>query len=165
MSEEVLNKITHYIQYNVIDESRINPTILKMFEVLYFKSMKIIEIDFTSREFKRLKVLDLSNNRIEVLENTPPNLEELYLNFNLVKEIKGPVNTSLLHLGLSYNLIDEDLLSEINHFYPKIFSLNVSSNKLKNLKETVQICSMFTDLKVLVTMGNPFVIVDGYKNY
>lgn len=139
MSEAVLARVTNYIQYNVIEEARIDPKILKMFETLSFKSMKILELDIVSREFRRLKVLDLSNNKIEVLENTPPNLEELYLNFNNIQAVKGPVNNSLLHLGLSYNHIDEYLLDEILRFYPKLFSLNVSFNRLTNLRDSVEV--------------------------
>ena len=165
MSAEVLKRVTNYVQYNVIEESMINPKILKMFENLKFKAMKLLEIDMVSLEFKRLKVLDLSNNLIEVLENTPPNLEELYLNYNRVNFVRGPINTSLLHLGLSYNSIGEKQLDEILRFYPKLFSLNIGHNKLIHLKESAEICSKFSDLKVLVLRGNPCVLVEGYKPY
>ena len=60
------------------------------------------------QDLLNLRILDLSQNKITVIENTPPQLEELYLNSNLVTEIKGPVNSSLLHLGLAYNYIETD---------------------------------------------------------
>lgn len=165
MTEEVKKKISDYIQWNVIDESKIDQNIMKMFEVLFFPSMKLSEIDFLTREFEKLKILDLSNNKIAVLENSPPNLEELYLNSNNVSAIKGPLNKNLLHLGLAYNQVDTYMLNDIFRFYPNLFSLNVSHNKLVDLKQSVEIWAQFSDLKVLILRGNPWALVDGYKSY
>jgi hypothetical protein len=165
MSEEVKHKVAHYTQWNVIEEAKIEPNVMKIFEVIYFKSMKIQELDFISRDFEKLKILDLSNNFIKAVENTPPNLEELYVNSNDVQHIRGPVNKNLLHLGLAYNHIDEYLLNDIYKFYPCLFSLNVSHNKLINLEQAAQICTQFGDLKILVLQGNPCCLVEGYKPY
>jgi len=44
---------------------------MKMFEVLHFPTMRLRELDFISRDFENLKILDLSNNRITIVENTP----------------------------------------------------------------------------------------------
>lgn len=139
MSEEIKQKVTNYTQWNVIEEAKVDPNIMKMFEVIYFKSMKLQELDFISRDFEKLRILDLSNNYIEAVENTPPNLQELYLNSNNVTSVRGPVNQNLLHLGLAYNHIDEYLLNDIHKYYPCLFSLNVSHNKLLNLEQTVEI--------------------------
>jgi len=87
------------------------------------------------------------------------------LNSNKVNSIKGPVNKNLLHLGLSFNEIDIYLLNDIHRFYPCLFSLNVSHNKLIDLKQTVDVCSQFTSLKVLILRGNPCALVEGYKAY
>jgi hypothetical protein len=165
MTEEVKKKITDYIQWNVIDEAKIDQNIMKMIEVLFFPSMKLSEIDFLWREFDKLKILDLSNNKISTLENTPSNLEELYLNSNNVTWVKGPLNKKLLHLGLAYNHVDTYLLNDIYRFYPNLFSLNVSHNKLIGLEQTVEIWCQFADLKILILRGNPCALVEGYKSY
>lgn len=165
MSEDLKDKLTDYIQWNVVNEHKLDPNIMKMFEVLNFQSMMITEIDLQARDFEKLKVLDLSNNRVRVIENTPINLEELYLNSNHITSVKGPANKNLLHLGLAYNEIDEYLLNDIYRYYPCLFSLNVSHNKLVDLKKSVDICSQFSDLKVLVLRGNPFVLIEGYRQY
>ncbi len=75
------------------------------FQTLYFVKQGLTMIDTTMQQFFNLKILDLSHNKIRVVENIPPHLEELRLNSNLVDEIRGPVQTSLLHLGLSYNYL------------------------------------------------------------
>lgn len=165
MSEEIKHKVTNYTQWNVIEEAKVDPNIMKMFEVIYFKSMKLQELDFISRDFEKLRILDLSNNYIQAVENTPPNLQELYLNSNDVTNIKGPVNRNLLHLGLAYNHIDEYSLNDIHKYYPCLFSLNVSHNKLLNLEQTVEVCGQFSDMKILVLRGNPICLVEGYKSY
>lgn len=136
-----------------------------MFETLTFKNMRLDEIDIVCRDFTRLKVLDLSNNAFTVVENTPPNLQELYLNSNNICDIRGPKNENLLHLGLAFNHIDEELLSKISEFYPKLFSLNLSHNKLVDLKTSVEILGKFDEMKVLVMRGNPCCLVEGYKPY
>ena len=165
MSQELKQKISDYIQWNVINETKIDQNIMKMFESLNFQSMKLSEIDLLTRDFENLKILDLSNNNIRTIENTPPNLQELYLNYNNVGSVKGPVNKNLLHIGLSYNQIDIYLLNDIYRYYPNLFSLNVSHNKIVDLEQAVDVCAQFSDLKVLVLRGNPCVLIDGYKSY
>ena len=163
MSEEVKQRISNYIQWNVVEESKIDPKIMAMFES--FRCIKWDEIDIMWREFTKLKVLDLTNNAITVLENTPPNLQELYLNSNNIWEIRGPINSNLLHLGLAFNHIDEQLLYDITRFYPSLFSLNLSHNRLTNLTQTVEILQGLPSLKVLVMRGNPCCLTEGYKPY
>ena len=79
-----------------------------------------------------LKVLDLSNNRIERVEFLPPMLEELYLTANIVKEIVGPRQEKLLHLGLSHNQVNTDQIRAISKYYPGLFSLNLGYNQIED---------------------------------
>lgn len=165
ISDELKDRIYEYLQWNVVDESKIDMNIVKMFEVLNFQATGLSEIDILTKDFENLKILDLSNNKIVAIENTPPNLEELYLNSNIVNKIRGPKNTSLLHLGLSYNQIELYHLTDIYMYYPSLFSLNLSHNKLIDLEQAVEVISKFDKLKVLVLRGNPFALMDGYKIY
>lgn len=165
MSEALKEKINDYLQWHVVDESKIDMSIVKMFEILNFSASSIKEIDLLAKDFEKLKVLDLSNNGITTIENTPPNLEELYLNSNQVCKVRGPVNPNLLHLGLAYNQINEYHLTDIYMYYPNLFSLNLSHNKLADLEETVAVLKKMGSLKVLVLRGNPFVLMDSYKPY
>lgn len=165
MPEHVKTKVNEYLQWNVVQENKIDLNIMKMFEEISFKGYQITQIDFLAKDFENLKILNLDNNRITIIENTPPNLEELYLNSNMVTKIRGPENKNLLHLGLSFNSVDLFHLEDIFYFYPNLFSLNLSHNKLVDLEETVNILLRLKNLKVLVLRGNPFVLMEGYKFY
>ena len=128
------------------------------FQTLFFVKQGLDNIDTTMLQFYNLKILDLSNNKITVLENVPPHLEELRLNSNLIDEIRGPVQENLLHLGLSYNLIsnvDSDPMQAISTFFPNLFSLNLSFNQLENLDTTVTQLQALENLKILILQGNP----------
>ena len=65
-------------------------------------------MDQTLAKFSNLKVLNLSFNSIQKIEFLPPNLEELYLNGNLINEVglsaMKPMK-SMIHVGLNQNKI------------------------------------------------------------
>lgn len=130
-----------------------------------FPKLKISSIDDQMLRLLNLRVLDLSFNRVKTLQNVPPELEELYLNSNCITEIKGPVNRSLLHLGLGYNQIKLEHLSDIAKFYPNLFSLNLSFNEIEELDKTTAELKTLTNLKVLKLMGNPVALQPDYRKY
>ena len=58
--------------------------------------------------------LNLSNNNIKILENLPENLQEIYVDFNQIDDIKllkkNNVHENLVLLSISYNkLVDKNL--------------------------------------------------------
>ena len=92
-----------------------------------------MEIDIQTLELQNLKILDLTSNQITKIENLPKNLEELYLNNNQVNKISlKSSHTSLLHLGLAYNQLTDEVFIDVLSLFPNIFSLNVSFNSILN---------------------------------
>jgi Leucine-rich repeat (LRR) protein len=102
-----------------------------------------------------LQVLNLSYNRIKRIQNLPKNIQELYIASNLVEEITGPVNESLVHLGMAYNFLTNTGLIMIVKNFPKLFSLDIGFNKVTNLQITLEMLDELTNLKMLFMGGNP----------
>lgn len=71
-------------------------------------------MDQTLAKFSNLKVLNLSFNSIQKIEFLPQNLEELYLNGNLINEVglsaTKPMK-SMIHVGLNQNKIRQPALT------------------------------------------------------
>ena len=114
--------------------------ILNFFNELNMSSRGIIAIDNTLQKFEKLKVLNLSFNSIAKIEYLPANLEELYLNGNIVNEIGINTNKtmkSMVHLGLSYNKLRQPALTQIVKVFPNLFCLDASFNDLCDLSSTM----------------------------
>ena len=58
------------------------PYLYEFYENLCFTELQINKIDQNSLRFTQLKELNLSQNSIARLENLPPSLKILYLDFN-----------------------------------------------------------------------------------
>ena len=71
-------------------------------------------------------MLDLSHNKITELDYISPNLRELSLTANQIATVKVPRQTSLIHLSLSYNPIDDAQLVNIVRAFPSLFSLDLA---------------------------------------
>ena len=71
--------------------------------------------------------------------------------------------TSLIHLGLSYNHLDDDSLSKIVSVFPKLFCLDISHNRLVSIIQTLKSLILLNDLKMLYMLGNPLVLVPNYR--
>ena len=81
---------------------------------MIFLEKGIREIDTRVLKFKNLLTLNLSNNNIKVLENLPANLQELYVDFNQIDEIrllkKNNLHENLVLLSISYNKLADNNL-------------------------------------------------------
>jgi len=87
--------------------------------------------------FENLQILNLTNNKIQCIENLPPNLKELNLTgcfVDTVEVLKTPL-TSLIHLGVAYNLLETPALKTIAANFPNLFCLDASFNNLCNFRE------------------------------
>jgi Leucine-rich repeat (LRR) protein len=92
----------------VIPDMCVEEYIVNFFNHLRVQKRNLHSLDPTLAKFENLKVLNLSFNSITRIEFLPPNLEELYLNGNMVNEVAlNPSRpfTKLIHLGLSMNKI------------------------------------------------------------
>lgn len=69
--------------------------IVNFFSNLNMQNKAIDKIDIQLSKFYNLKVLNFSFNLITKLEFIPPNLEELYINGNLINEIAISLNKPL----------------------------------------------------------------------
>lgn len=67
----------------------------------------IIEIDSNTLKLSNLKVLNLFHNKITTLENIPNSCIEVYLDYNLISQIKIKKPTSIELLSLSHNQIND----------------------------------------------------------
>ena len=135
------------------------------FNSLFFVKQNIFEIDISMRDLQNLKILRLPQNKITAVANVPPFLEELDLTSNLVSEIRGPVNGNLLHLGLAYNQVCSDQMRPITKYYPGLFSLNLSFNRLEDLKDVCRELSVLDGLRIATFYGNAISMQENYRPY
>jgi Leucine-rich repeat (LRR) protein len=105
----------------------------------------------------------LSYNRIKKIQNLPKNIQELYIASNIVDEVTGPVNDSLVHLGMAYNLLDNNGFIMIVKNFPNLFSLDVGFNKVNNLQNAIEMLEELPNLKMLFMGGNPLALLPNYR--
>lgn len=131
----------------------------------------------TLRNCKKLRVLDVSNNKISKVSQINsllkelPNLERLVLQGNPIAALPDLTSSSLTLLDLSYcnlNIVGEKTFAKLR----KLHTLNLEGNKLKKFKSTLpgslRVLSLvlndiatispvenFSKLKVLELAGNP----------
>lgn len=126
----------------------------------------ISSIDSDSTKLSNLKVLNLFHNNISTIENIPPSCNELYLDFNQVNQVglkSGKSNIELL--SLSHNLVSDSVLAKICKEMPQLRCLNVSYNRLEDIRQTVTSIKKCSKLKMLATMNNPISMLAIYWTY
>ena len=77
--------------------------------------------------------LDVSSNRIEVLENIPEKVKELMASCNVVKEIN--VSNGLQYLDVSYNQLGDDQIERIRRGMKELRHLNLSYNNICEIEK------------------------------
>ena len=100
-----------------------------------------------------------------MIEHLPANLKELYLDFNLVTEVRPKETHGLELLSLSSNAIDDLSIEKIVHSFPELRCLNVSWNKIANLKDFTTNIAALSKLKVLAAHANPISMLAIYYSY
>ena len=99
------------------------------------------------------------------IENLPPNLRELSLTGNLVDSIE-PLRTpltSLIHLGVAYNLLQAPALRTIASNFPNLFCLDLAFNELCDFREACQELETLESIKMLYLTGNPLQLTPNYR--
>lgn len=138
----------------------------KFFETFYAQKNSIKTLDESLMRFENLQILNLTNNKIERLQNLPPNLRELNLTGNLVAEVE-PLRTplgSLIHLGLAYNAIRTPALVNITKNFPNLFCLDLAFNELTDFRSACQWLERLEGIKMLYLCGNPCQLTPDYRD-
>jgi len=141
---------------------------------LYIKHLRLVDknistLDYDFHKFSNLSELILSANYIEEVNAAalPSKLKVLELCGNRLTSVEslslhGP---PLQHLGLGYNLIKSvsDFVEPMS--WECLLSLDLSFNRVDNLKETSAILSFLPKLRNLLLQGNPVFLFAGYRGY
>lgn len=112
-----------------------------------------------------MQILNLTNNKIKVIQCLPKNLKELNLTGNLVDEIeplRQPL-TSLIHLGVAYNLLKTENLETIANNFPNLFCLDAAFNELCEFSGACQALEQLEGIKMLYLNGNPLALTPNYR--
>lgn len=100
-----------------------------------------------------------------MIENLPANLKELYLDFNLIAEVRLKETHGLELLSLSNNAVDDLSVEKIVLSFPELRCLNVSWNKIANLKDFTMSLAALGKLKILAAHANPISMLAIYYSY
>jgi len=105
----------------------------------------------------------LSFNLLESIEYLPPNLKELHLAGNKISSIASVRVESLIHLGLSNNLICDSELPAISRNFPNLFSIDLSHNQLCSLETFIDNIECLNKIKLLDLKCNPVCLSKNYR--
>jgi hypothetical protein len=138
--------------------------IYEWFKELKLVNMRIESIDARSASLSGLRELNLSGNRVRVLEHLPRNLEALQFFGNGCEEVSQNVPLDrCIHAGLGFNRIRS--MESVLTAFPSLLSLDLSCNSLCDLDA---VCSALAPLKgqlrFLELFGNPCSLVRGYRS-
>lgn len=137
--------------------------VYSFFEDLSLKNAGIVKIDKSLRRFSKLQELNLSRNKLKVLENIPRSLVVLNAYANEISSIRfdnGGI-APIIHMGLGYNQISDPNL--LMPFCSTLVSLDLSFNNLVSLEEVISCLSKFPRLKYLWLAGNPLALAKSYR--
>ena len=102
-------------------------------EQLSLFANKLCEIKL---KFKKLKIINLGQNRFQVMPIFPKCITNINMDFNFLKKVKLNYD-NLAKLYLNLNNIEE---FDPSSFLPSLIFLNLSRNKLKSLPDISKIC-------------------------
>jgi len=135
------------------------------YKELRLEDLNIQKIDKETTLFKNLEVLTLSRNNIQVLENLPPNIKEVYVFYNEISFLRTPkAYESLVYLGLGYNKLTDSIFDTLHQGFPKLMGLDLSYNEICGLDNVVSSLTFFKNLKMLNLFGNPVTLVPHYRS-
>lgn len=136
----------------------------RFFKTFYLKKRGIECLDNYIEQFTSLEILNLSFNKIEEIQWLPPNLKELHLAGNRVCHFApGLKVASLIHLGLSNNLISDEELPKICKSFPNLFSIDLSHNQICSLESVVENFTFLSKIRLIDLKCNPVVLTKNYR--
>ena len=84
------------------------------YQNIFFVNRSLATMDLELTKFNNLRTLKLCNNRIRTIQNMPPNIVELFLNSNQVKNINPRCKSDTLqYLGLGFNQVNDSCLGSV----------------------------------------------------
>ena len=104
-SEEAVELCLYVKKLGIIPDMCCEDFLLGFFLSLNFQKLGILQMDESLSRMTNIQVLNLSYNRIGLIEYLPRNLKELYITGNRIVEIRTGKVPSLIHLGAGYNAI------------------------------------------------------------
>jgi len=145
-----------------------NSTTNRVFVARYYTELLIVNRNITKMtnqvlEFKNVKHLDISYNKIKHIGFLPENLEELIIQKNEVVSLSKSLRVeSLKYLNLSCNPIHDRCLEVINFCFPNLKCLDVSYCRLSKIQYSLSVLILMKKLRMLYLLGNPFTLIRGY---
>jgi Leucine-rich repeat (LRR) protein len=115
-------------------------------KILCLNNNKIKKIDEELTIFKKLEILDISNNELEQLNYLPPKLIELSCIDNKIIDL--PSHDNLLRLTISNNQ-----LTSISN-YPKLTHLHCDNNKIRMISSYDKLCYLICQNNKLISIGD-----------
>lgn len=148
-----LTSLSSLIHFSVVSSPIENFNLSKNLRSMKIAFSNLTKLKPGSFDCSKLRYLNLSHNKVEILEKGlfPINLENLYLNNNRISRIENDwiyEHNNLKILDLSFNLIE--YLPLENFYY--LEHLNAQSNMIKNLNFFSK--SNFDQLKILILSDN-----------
>jgi len=96
--------------------------LLNFYKELRLEDLQIQKIDKETTLFNNLEVLTISKNNIQVLENLPPNMKEVYAFYNEISFLKtSKAYENLVYLGLGYNRLTDSVFGKFCLLKSNIF--------------------------------------------
>ncbi|EGR28501.1 leucine rich repeat protein [Ichthyophthirius multifiliis] len=137
----------------------------EVFLDLKFNRQYINCMDKELLNLKNLKILELNQNLITTIENIPPQLLELHLFQNHISQISIQMkpSKSLLFLGLGFNKLNDNQITNIPKFFPNLVCLDISNNLLEDIQNLLSVVCNLSSLKMLCAYGNPICLLSNYK--
>lgn len=136
----------------------------KFYKVFKFESRKLTEFDADFQTFVELQEAIFNNNKIEVLENLPINLQELHLYGNRLTTIKLTAKyDKLVFLGLAHNFLTDNCLEGLASKVPNLLSLDLAYNQIGQLDTTIDQLTLHKKLKHANFFGNPIAVIPEYR--
>jgi hypothetical protein len=140
--------------------------VLGYFKTLRMKDMNIVRIDEDLKHFSALAELSLSGNPLGALRRLPQNLVILNVYNCNVRQLGGAgmALPKLVHLGIGYNEVDNDVLKGFPATFPNLLSLDISYNHLSTFQQSMETLREMPKLTSLMLYGNPCCLVRGYTS-
>ena len=135
--------------------------ITNYFKTLRLKNMNILRIDEGLSAFTSLRELSLSGNPLGSLQCLPKTLVVLNVYNCYIRSVGATVLPNLLHLGIGYNEIEDEVLSQFPDIFPSILSLDISYNHVCNFKGAMTTFSSMPKTTQLLLWGNPCTLIGG----
>lgn len=153
---------------DIVAHLRLDRTFIRTFvKSLNMSKLRIREMDKELAGFAQLQELILTGNEIAEVANVPPSVEMLSLNANRVAAVVGlPSLGNLAHLGLAFNALETlSWIGSLGDSLRNLRSLDVSFNRLVDLRGSLSDLGLLPRLALLHLEGNPFSLTAAYRRH